>query len=158
MCYSSIYEPFLPVLDDRIDEFSEVIKEKYDIDELADPSSVTEVYFDCVKVYFSLVIFAFQDFVTVVGRLCLDPEADAVASSSKLSPTTLVLEPSRMGGSGERVPLKFEPDFTVRGSQDVNAGKSLFPGEILALRGRNGGGGWFSVKEILPVGTHVVSA
>ena len=63
-----------------------------------------------------------------------------------------------MGGSGERVPLKFEPDFSVRGAQDVNAGKSLFPGEILAMRGRNGGGGWFSVKEILPVESNVVSA
>ena len=94
--------------------------------------------------------------MTVVGRLCLDPEADTVASSSKLSSTTLILEASRMGGSGERVPLKFEPDFSVRGSQDANAGKSLFPGEILALRGRNGGGGWFSVKEILPVDLTVV--
>lgn len=89
--------------------------------------------------------------MTVVGRLCLDPDADAVASSSKLSPTTLVLEPSRMGGSGERVPLKFEPDFSIMNAQDSSAGKSLFPGEILALRGRNGGGGWFAVKEILTV-------
>ncbi|KAF8477895.1 DNA polymerase alpha/epsilon subunit B-domain-containing protein [Gautieria morchelliformis] len=121
------------VLDDRIDEFSELIREEYGIEELGDPSSVTE------------------DVVTIVGRLCLDPDADAVASSSKLSPTTLVLEASRMGGSGERVPLKFEPDFGIRGSQDVSSGKSLFPGEILALRGRNGGGGWFSVNEILPI-------
>jgi DNA polymerase alpha subunit B, OB domain len=99
-----------------------------------------------------------KDIVTVVGRLCLDPEADAVASSSKLSPTTLVLESSRMGGSGERVPLKFEPDFSIRGAQDANAEKSLFPGEILALRGRNGGGGWFSVKEILPVSSSVLKS
>ena len=95
--------------------------------------------------------------MTVVGRLCLDSEADAVASSSKLSLTTLVLESSRMGGSGERVPLKFEPDFTIRGIKNANAGKSLFPGEILALRGRNGGGGWFSVKEILPVRSSFLS-
>ena len=31
------------MLDDRIDEFSELIREKYDIDEVGDPSSVTEV-------------------------------------------------------------------------------------------------------------------
>ncbi|KAF8584710.1 DNA polymerase alpha, subunit B [Ramaria rubella] len=119
------------MLDDRIDEFSEVVREKYGVDELGDPASVTE------------------DDVTVVGRLCLDPETDTVASSSKLSSTTLVLEASRMGGSGERVPLKFEANFNIRNAHDPNAGKSLFPGEILALRGRNGGGGWFSVKEIL---------
>lgn len=38
-----INEFFLPVLDDRIDRFSELIREKYGIDELGDPSSVTEV-------------------------------------------------------------------------------------------------------------------
>jgi hypothetical protein len=31
------------VLDDRIDEFSELIRDKYDVEELGDPSSVTEV-------------------------------------------------------------------------------------------------------------------
>ncbi|KAF8517371.1 DNA polymerase alpha/epsilon subunit B-domain-containing protein [Hysterangium stoloniferum] len=120
-------------LDDRIDEFNQVVREKYDVDEFGDPSSVSE------------------DVVTVLGRICLDSETDAVASSSKLSSTTLVLEPSRMGGSGERVPIKFAPDFCIRGATDSNAGKSLFPGEIVALRGRNGGGGWFLVTEILPL-------
>lgn len=33
----------LLVLDDRIDEFSELVREKYGIVELGDPSSVTEV-------------------------------------------------------------------------------------------------------------------
>jgi DNA polymerase alpha subunit B, OB domain len=158
-CYF-IYDLPLPVLDDRIDEFSELIREEYGIEELGDPSSVTEVPIRCPSdtsiVYLTLRISVYKDIVTIVGRLCLDPDADAVASSSKLSPTTLVLEASRMSGSGERVPLKFEPDFGIRGSQDVGSGKSLFPGEILALRGRNGGGGWFSVKEILQVGSTIV--
>ncbi|KIJ54843.1 hypothetical protein M422DRAFT_200787 [Sphaerobolus stellatus SS14] len=121
------------VLDERIDEFGEIIREKYGVEELGDPSSATE------------------DLVTVVGRLCLDHETDSNSPSSKPTATNLVLEASRFGGSGERIPLKFEPDFKIHGASDSTSGKSLFTGEILALRGKNGGGGWFLVQEVLPV-------
>ncbi len=54
-------------------------------------------------------------------------------------------------GSGVRVPLRFAPNFKVRGGPKGQANVSLFPGAIVALKGRNGGGGWFSVNEVLSV-------
>jgi DNA polymerase alpha subunit B len=54
-------------------------------------------------------------------------------------------------GSGVRVPLRFAPNFKVRGGPKGQASVSLFPGAIVALKGRNGGGGWFSVDEVLSV-------
>lgn len=33
------------VLDERIDEFAEIIREQYDVDELGDPSATSEVQF-----------------------------------------------------------------------------------------------------------------
>jgi DNA polymerase alpha subunit B len=58
-----------------------------------------------------------------------------------------------MMGSGVRVPLKFMPDVKVRGGPKGQANVGLFPGAIVALKGRNGGGGWFSVAEVLTVRT-----
>ena len=54
-------------------------------------------------------------------------------------------------GSGVRVPLRFAANFKVRGGPKGQANVSLFPGAIVALKGRNGGGGWFSVNEVLSV-------
>lgn len=60
-------------------------------------------------------------------------------------------------GSGVRVPLRFAPNFKVRGGPKGQANVSLFPGAIVALKGRNGGGGWFSVNEVLSVKPFVSS-
>lgn len=54
-------------------------------------------------------------------------------------------------GSGSRVQLKFDVQTRIRGGAQGAAGLGLFPGAIAALRGKNGGGGWFLVKEILSV-------
>jgi hypothetical protein len=54
-------------------------------------------------------------------------------------------------GSGVRVPLKFIPNLKVRGGPKGQANVSLFPGAIVALKGKNGGGGWFSVFEVMAV-------
>ena len=54
-------------------------------------------------------------------------------------------------GSGVRVPLRFMPNFKVRGGPKEQGNISLFPGAIVALKGRNGGGGWFSVSEVMTV-------
>ena len=40
------YDPS-PVLDDRIDEFTELIRDEYNIEELGDPLSVTDVRIHC---------------------------------------------------------------------------------------------------------------
>jgi DNA polymerase alpha subunit B len=56
-----------------------------------------------------------------------------------------------MMGSGARIPLKFDPAVKVRGGLKGIGGVGLFPGAIVALRGKNGGGGWFHVEQILAV-------
>ncbi|KAH7926462.1 DNA polymerase alpha, subunit B [Leucogyrophana mollusca] len=116
-------------LDDRIDEFAEIIQKHYNIEELGDPEAATE------------------EPVTVVGRIVRDAEASN--SGVKLDETSVVLESSRMMGSGVRVPLRFAPETKIRGGLKGIGGIGLFPGAIAALRGRNGGGGWFVVSEIL---------
>lgn len=54
-------------------------------------------------------------------------------------------------GSGGRVPLKFDPNVKVRGGPKDAGGVGFFPGSIVALKGKNGGGGWFTVSEIVVV-------
>ncbi|KII90842.1 hypothetical protein PLICRDRAFT_137336 [Plicaturopsis crispa FD-325 SS-3] len=116
-------------LDDRIDEFSELIREHYNIPELGDPSASTE------------------EEITVVGRITLD--SDSSSGSVKLNEASLTLEASRMMGSGARVPLRFDSQVRVRGAPRGAGGVGLFPGAIVALKGKNGGGGSFAVSEIL---------
>lgn len=54
-------------------------------------------------------------------------------------------------GSGKRVHLKLDPNVRLRGAKKGIGGAGFFPGAIVALRGKNGGGGWFNVTEVLPV-------
>jgi hypothetical protein len=68
-----------------------------------------------------------------------------------------MLESSRTMGSGARVSLRFEPEVKIRGSVKGMGGIGLFPGAIVALRGKNGGGGWFLVTEILAVSPSCLS-
>ncbi|CDO75324.1 hypothetical protein BN946_scf184848.g1 [Trametes cinnabarina] len=117
------------VLDDRIDHIGELVKAYYDIDELGDPSAVTD-----------------ED-VVVVGRIV--PDAETSASAMKLNQASLMLESSRMMGSGARVPLRFDPGLNVRRGPQGVGGQGLFPGAIVALKGKNGGGGSFVASEIL---------
>ncbi|KZT11993.1 DNA polymerase alpha, subunit B [Laetiporus sulphureus 93-53] len=126
--YEKVYERST-ALDRRIDEFGELVMEHYHIEELGDPTAATE------------------EEVTIVGRITLDSETSA--GPVKLNEAALTLESSRMMGSGARVPLRFDPNVKVRQGKQGVGGIGLFPGAIVALRGKNGGGGWFSVTEIL---------
>lgn len=54
-------------------------------------------------------------------------------------------------GSGARAPLRFSPTLKIRGGPQGASSVGLFPGAIVALKGRNGGGGMFVVEEILTV-------
>jgi DNA polymerase alpha subunit B len=56
-----------------------------------------------------------------------------------------------MMGSGARVPLRLDAQLKVRGGIRGAGGVGLFPGAIVALKGKNGGGGYFGVSEILGV-------
>ncbi|KIJ59480.1 hypothetical protein HYDPIDRAFT_100652 [Hydnomerulius pinastri MD-312] len=130
--YRYMYEKVLErseALDERIDEFADLIQKHYQIDDLGDPDAATE------------------EPITVVGRIVLDAEAST--SGAKLNESSLVLESSRMMGSGVRVPIRLSPETKIRGGLKGLGGIGLFPGAIVALRGRNGGGGFFLVDEIL---------
>lgn len=78
-------------------------------------------------------------------------DADSSVGGAKLNEASLTLETSRAMGSGKRVPLKFDTNVRVRGARKGVQGAGFFPGAIVALRGRNGGGKWFLVTEILSV-------
>lgn len=80
----------------------------------------------------------------------MDSES-ASAESAKLNEASLTLESSRTTASGVRVPLKFDPGVQIRQAVRGTGGLGFFPGAIVALRGKNGGGGWFYVTEILSV-------
>jgi DNA polymerase alpha subunit B len=86
----------------------------------------------------------------VMGRIALDAESSS-EGSVKLNETSVVLESSRMMGSGARVPLRFEPSVKIRGVAKGSGNFGLFPGALVAVKGRNGGGGWFLVSELLAV-------
>lgn len=73
--------------------------------------------------------------IVAVGRIASDtPEG-------KLNPASMLLEMSRRMGAGLRVPLKL--DNLTR--------YTLFPGQIVALRGTNASGLYFQPSEILAV-------
>ncbi|KIY46029.1 DNA polymerase alpha, subunit B [Fistulina hepatica ATCC 64428] len=114
-------------LDTRIDDFGKIVEDSLGV-QISDPSLSTD-----------------ED-VVIVGRITSDWETNG---ASKLTESTMVIEPSRYYGSGNRVPLRFDPSFKIRGGPPGLTGMSFFPGEIVALKGKNGGGGWFSVHEAL---------
>jgi len=71
--------------------------------------------------------------IITVGRIASDGEG-------KLNAASLVLETSRRMGAGLRVPLKME-----------NQPFDFFPGKIVALRGNNPSGEFFSVSEVISI-------
>ncbi|GAA6004840.1 hypothetical protein JCM11491_002251 [Sporobolomyces phaffii] len=113
------------VLDTLIDEAAETFRDYYQIDEFGDPSVQS------------------QEEILAIGRLC------AESDTAKMTDTASYLESSRSLGSGHRVLLKFEPDCKVRYAPHGGGGIGLFPGCMVALKGINGGGKLFAVKEIM---------
>ena len=73
--------------------------------------------------------------IVAVGRIACD------TADSKLSPASLLLETSRRMGAGIRVPLRVAslPAY------------QLFPGQIIAAKGTNASGDYFTVSEILDI-------
>lgn len=80
--------------------------------------------------------------VVAVGRIACD------VPNGRLNAASLVLETSRRMGAGMRVPLRFENNLSY----------DLFPGKIVALRGTNVSGEYFSVSEVLELPTLPVAA
>ncbi|RDL39417.1 DNA polymerase alpha subunit B [Venustampulla echinocandica] len=71
--------------------------------------------------------------IVAVGRIACD------SSEGKLNVSSLVLETSRRMGAGRRIPLKVH---SLPGFQ-------FFPGQIVALKGINASGEYFTVTEVL---------
>ncbi|KAF5389267.1 hypothetical protein D9757_003533 [Collybiopsis confluens] len=116
------------VLDSRIEEIAELVQTHYGIPEFTDPVNVTD------------------EEIFVVGRITHD-----IDSQIKLTDATLTLETSRQISNhyGARIALRFDPAVKIRGGAKGAGALGLFPGAILAFKGRNGGANWFSVTEIL---------
>lgn len=72
--------------------------------------------------------------IVAVGRIASD------SLEGKLNSACLVLEASRRMGAGVRVPLKIEA---------LGPAWQFFPGQIVALRGTNASGEYFTVSEVL---------
>ncbi|CAE6448433.1 hypothetical protein ACGC1H_005537 [Rhizoctonia solani] len=114
-------------LDDQIDEMADLVRKHYQLQELGDPSAVT------------------QDEVVIVGRIVSDGD-------TKLGEGAIFLESSRMMGTGVRTALEFDADIKIRCASTRGTGSTgigLFPGMIVALKGRNGSGDSFVVSEFL---------
>ncbi|ORY19544.1 DNA polymerase alpha 70 kDa subunit [Clohesyomyces aquaticus] len=105
------------VLDDRIDEFRQIVQEHYNLEdsEFGNPSHQS------------------PSEIIAVGRIASD------SSEGRLNTASLVLEGSRRWGSGRRVPLKLD------GLTSYN----FFPGQIVALKGTNASGDYFTVSSIM---------
>ncbi|KAJ7069986.1 DNA polymerase alpha/epsilon subunit B-domain-containing protein [Mycena amicta] len=117
------------VMDERIDEFAERIREQYDLNDLGDPSAST------------------SEEITVVGRIIHDD--DAAEDTSKLADTAIAIECSRAIANGARASLRFDWNLKIRGGAKGNGAATFFPGALAALRGKNGGAGYFQVSEVL---------
>lgn len=83
-----------------------------------------------------------------MGRITHDAE---IATITKLVEGAICIESSRMLSSGARVPLVLDPAIKVRGSVRGIGGIGIYPGAIVALKGKNGGGGYFLATEVLGV-------
>ncbi|GAA96342.1 uncharacterized protein L969DRAFT_95439 [Mixia osmundae IAM 14324] len=128
--YRYMYEKLLArseVLDNQIDQCATLLCHEYSI-------SLEDVGNPCVPC---------MDDIVCVGRVCLESD------TAKLNDASIWFESSRLLSSGSRVPLKFEQDLKVRGGVPGENAVGFYPGLLLGLRGRNTGGGHFSVKEIL---------
>ena len=138
------------MLDRRIDELTEVIRDHYGIEEFGDPSSITEVCMLSGTMRHSLIYMFYQEDIIVMGRICGDADSSSVPTS-KLTEGSIYLESTRATGYGGRILLKFDSQLKFRGIPEGVTSLGIFPGVIVALKGRNGGGGCFVVKEVYSV-------
>lgn len=107
------------VLDDRIDDFMQIIQEHHSLDEAVFGNAASKSTHEIVA----------------IGRIASD------SAKGKLNEASMLLELSRRQGAGLRVPLKFSTGTSTE----------FFPGQIVAVRGTNASGEYFSVSEILDV-------
>lgn len=142
-------------LDDQLDLVTTLLIETYGLSEedISDPSIVS------------------QESVYAVGRICpaLNPNSASAKDQQqtglpRLQPIAggMLIESSKLQGAGQRVPIWFTKECVIRrppGAEDdgeVATATSaellgLFPGMLVGIKGRNGGGDGFGVEEVLLV-------
>lgn len=114
----------------RLSEASEILDDR--IDEFA---AIFQKHYDSDDITFGSAATQSTSEIIAVGRIASD------SLEGKLNPASLVLETSRRTGAGRRIPLKVDSVPSL----------NFFPGQIVALRGINPGGDYFTVKEVLPI-------
>ncbi|KAJ5312661.1 hypothetical protein PENANT_c007G08630 [Penicillium antarcticum] len=114
----------------KLSEASEILDDR--IDEF---TAIFQAQFNSDDITFGSAATQSTSEIVAVGRIASD------SLEGKLNPASLVLETSRRTGAGRRVPLKV----------DSVPSANFFPGQIVALRGINPSGEYFTVKEILPI-------
>lgn len=114
----------------RLSEASEILDDR--IDEFA---AILQKQYDSDDINFGSAATQSTSEIIAVGRIASD------SLEGKLNPASMVLETSRRTGAGRRVPLKVDSVPSV----------NFFPGQIVALRGINPSGDYFTVKEVLPM-------
>ncbi|KAJ5177777.1 DNA polymerase alpha subunit B N-terminal [Penicillium coprophilum] len=114
----------------KLSEASEILDDR--IDEFA---TIFQAEFNSDDITFGSAAIQSTSEIIAVGRIASD------SLEGKLNAASLVLETSRRTGAGRRVPLKVDSVPAV----------NFFPGQIVALRGINPSGEYFTVKEVLPV-------
>ena len=113
----------------RLAESSEILDER--IDQFM---SIIQKHYELDDSAFGNAAGQGTNEIVAVGRIASDtPEG-------KLNSASLVLETSRRIGAGIRVPLKIDA---------LPASWQFFPGQIVALRGTNASGAYFTVSEVL---------
>lgn len=112
----------------RLSESSEVLDER--IDEFI---SLVQKHHGLEDSAFGNAAAQSTNEIIAVGRIASD------TAEGKLNSASLVLEMSRRMGAGLRVPLRVDALMSYQ----------FFPGQIVALRGTNASGLYFTVKEIL---------
>ncbi|KAF9046503.1 DNA polymerase alpha/epsilon subunit B-domain-containing protein [Panaeolus papilionaceus] len=118
-------------LDDIIQDFADLVGAHYGIsNEFGDPAAVTD------------------EEVYVVGRITHDIDT---TSGAKLAENSIFIESSRYISSGSRVALRFDPAVRLRGFVRGVGGTGIYPGAVVALKGKNGGGEYFFATEILAI-------
>src|SRR5271170_5227232 len=112
----------------RLSDSSEILDDRID-----DFMSIIQKHHDLEDTAFGNAASQSTNEIIAVGRIASDtPEA-------KLNAASLVLETSRRMGAGIRVPLKI----------DALLAYQFFPGQIVAVRGTNASGAYFTVSEVL---------
>ena len=119
-----------------------------------------------VYLSFSLVIIfvemtSIQGDIYAVGRIGGEADtSEVLSSSSKLTEGAIYLDTSRniTLDTRSRILLQFDPQLGLRGVTKGSGGLGIFPGALVALKGKNGSGNTFVVNEILSASVYMAVA